>query len=78
LTLPPLAEAIAVATQQDAGWFVAHALYEWGKVLTDRRAPERAIACLREARDIAQNGGDVFERQRCDALLAQISGHDAA
>jgi tetratricopeptide (TPR) repeat protein len=68
------AEAIAVAKQQSAGWFVADALYEWGKVLTDRREPERAIACLGEARDIAENGGNVFEQQRCDALLADIAG----
>ena len=66
------AEAIAVARRQDAGWFTADALYEWGKALTDRREPARAIACLREARDIAANGGNVFEQQRCDALLAEI------
>jgi hypothetical protein len=72
------AEAIAVARQQGAGWFIADALYEWGKVLTDRREPVRAIACLREARDIAEKGGNVFEQQRCDALLAEIAGPDRA
>ncbi len=66
------AEAVAIAREQEAGFFVSDALYEWGCVLRQRGERERATASLREAREIAERGGNRWLERQCNAELAGL------
>ncbi len=66
------AEALAIARQHEAGFFISDTLYEWGCVLRQRNDLECAAARLDEAREIAINGSNRWLQRRCDAELAAI------
>jgi tetratricopeptide (TPR) repeat protein len=66
--------AVAIARVQQAGWFLASGLYEWGLVLQARGKYSQGTECLREAREIAETGGNVLLLRQCEAALHGTAG----